>query len=130
MRIYYVSFGFQKSDDMRTKRQSTKRLHVISHLEKRAAAKSVTFFTPMRGHRPCDGCPTRTIINFAELDATISSLKVSSEARLLQVALGWPRIYPTRCRRHCYKASSTLAVNRIHRRKLCDSLRCGVGSPR
>jgi hypothetical protein len=53
MKIYYVYFGFQRSGDNGTKRQSTNRLHVCSHLEKRAAATSViNIFTPMRGDQP------------------------------------------------------------------------------
>jgi hypothetical protein len=108
---------------MGTKRQSTKRLHVCSHLEKRAAAPSViSTFHPDARWLIVDRCPTRIIINFVELDATISSLNVSSGARLLQVVLGWPRICSTWRRRRCYKTSSTLALARIHRRKLYDSL--------
>jgi hypothetical protein len=110
MRTYYVSFGFKKSDDIVTKRQSTKRLHVCSHLEKRAAATTfINIFHPDARWPTVDGCPTRSIINFVELDATISSLKVSSGARLLRVAMGWPRICSTRCRMRCYNTSSTLA---------------------
>jgi hypothetical protein len=130
-RIYNVSFGFKKSDDIGTKRQSTKRLNVCSHLQKRAAATSVSnIIYPVARWPTAEGCPTRTIINFAELEASLSSLKVSGGARLLQVALGWPRKCSTRWQRRCCKTSSTLTLIRIHCRKLYDSLRCVVESPR
>jgi hypothetical protein len=130
MRVYYISFGLKKATIWGQKvNLPSDYTSVVTLKTSRQPQQSLTIFTHMCGDQPWMDVrlPPLSTIKFVDLNATISSLKVStSGARLLQVALGWPRMCSTRYRRRCYKTSSTLALTRIHRRKLCDSQRCVV----